>query len=61
MDGGRTGRAGGKSWKAVHLMSAEEVTSLFGGIVEGLGFLVGGLSYSSFLFVLLRLLRLIPL
>lgn len=28
------------SWKAVHLMSAEEVRSLFGDIVEGLAFLV---------------------
>ncbi|KIM76169.1 hypothetical protein PILCRDRAFT_12941 [Piloderma croceum F 1598] len=36
-------RAGGRnrrpSWKAVHLMSAEEVRSLFGDIVEGLAFL----------------------
>ena len=30
------------SWKAVHLMSAEEVRSLFGDIVGGLAFLVSG-------------------
>ena len=39
----RNGRANGQkypSWKAVHLMSAEEVRSLFGDIVEGLAFLV---------------------
>ncbi|KAI0042819.1 kinase-like protein [Auriscalpium vulgare] len=29
----------GGSWKAVHLLSAEEVRSLFGGVVAGLGFL----------------------
>jgi hypothetical protein len=31
----------GQSWKAVHLLSAEEVKSLFMDVVEGLGFLVG--------------------
>ena len=39
----RNGGANGQkypSWKAVHLMSAEEVRSLFGDIVEGLAFLV---------------------
>ena len=29
------------SWKAVHLLSAEEVKELFGDMVEGLAFLVG--------------------
>ena len=39
MDGGAN-RQKSPSWKAVHLMSAEEVRSLFGDIVEGLAFLV---------------------
>lgn len=38
-NGSGAGR-GRPSWKAVHLMSAEEVRSLFGDIVEGLAFLV---------------------
>jgi hypothetical protein len=29
------------TWTAVHLLSAEEVKSLFRDVVEGLGFLVG--------------------
>jgi hypothetical protein len=36
---GREG--GGDSWKAIHLLSAEEVKSLFRDVVHGLGFLVG--------------------
>ena len=35
------GRRNGHSWKAVHLLSAEEVKSLLHDIVEGLAFLVG--------------------
>jgi hypothetical protein len=30
----------GETWKAVHLLSAEEVKSLFKDVVEGLAFLV---------------------
>ena len=31
---------GGPKWKAVHLLSAEEIRRLFGDVVEGLAFLV---------------------
>ena len=31
----------GHSWTAVHLLSAEEVLGIFGGVAAGLGFLVG--------------------
>lgn len=39
-EGMRSGTAGQPSWKAVHLLSAEELKSLFSDIVEGLAFLV---------------------
>lgn len=32
--------SGAEKWKAVHLLRAEEVKSLFGDVVEGLAFLV---------------------
>jgi len=31
----------GQAWKAVHLLSAEEVKSLFRDVAEGLAFLAG--------------------
>lgn len=31
----------GNAWTAVHLLSAEEVLGIFGGVAAGLGFLVG--------------------
>ena len=34
-------RKSGKEWTPVHLLSADEVKSLFQDVVEGLGFLVG--------------------
>lgn len=34
----------GHAWTAVHLLSAEEVLGIFGGVAAGLGFLVGLLS-----------------
>jgi hypothetical protein len=34
-----------QTWKAVHLLSAEEVKSLFRDVAEGLGFLVSLLFY----------------
>jgi hypothetical protein len=40
-----TGDSGGKSWTAVHLLSAEEVRSLFSDVVGGLAFLVRSLSW----------------
>lgn len=36
----RTNNAGNSSLKAVHLLSAEEVRSLFGDVAHGLAFLV---------------------
>lgn len=43
MEGERTprGQRGHASWKAVHLLSADEVKGLFTDVVEGLAFLVG--------------------
>lgn len=38
MEGARA--KGQQSWTAIHLLSAEEVKSLFKDVVEGLGFLV---------------------
>jgi hypothetical protein len=40
----------GQTWKAVHLLSAEEVKSLFRDVVEGLAFLV---CFCSFCLILL--------
>lgn len=36
------------NWKAVHLLSAEEVRSLFRDVVEGLAFLVGNSKFHGF-------------
>jgi hypothetical protein len=38
-------RRNATDWKAVHLLSAEEVQSLFKDVVEGLAFLVSEISY----------------
>ena len=35
----------GHAWTAVHLLSAEEVLGIFGGVAAGLGFLVGLLTF----------------
>lgn len=43
------GREGGDSWKAIHLLSAEEVKSLFSDVVHGLGFLVSLYSLSVYI------------
>lgn len=41
---------GRPSWKAVHLLSAEEVQSLFSDVVEGLAFLVReGIPFLTFI------------
>ncbi|KAF8630993.1 hypothetical protein AX15_002685 [Amanita polypyramis BW_CC] len=39
MEGGNGVRRRGPSWKAIHLLGAEEVKSLFGDVAEGLAFL----------------------
>jgi len=44
---------GRPSWKAVHLLSAEEVQSLFSDVVEGLAFLVCEMVFPSCLYLTL--------
>lgn len=43
----------GTDWKAVHLLSAEEVKSLFQDVVEGLAFLVSQPGYASLILPLI--------